>query len=90
MGGEVEPVSVELATGALEDIGESAFELLSPVATGGVHVLDLPDGARPVLSEFSEDVAILRIQAVFAFSDEVAGYLIAIFPFAQEGVNLGH
>ena len=90
LGGEVEPVSVELATGALEDIGESAFELLSPIATGGVHVLDLPDGARPVLSEFSEDVAILRIQAVFAFSDEVAGYLIAIFPLAQEGVNLGH
>ena len=90
LGRQVEAVAVELAAGPLEHVGERALELLAPVSTGGVHVLDLPDGAGAVLTEFGEDVAVGGIEAVLSLVDEVTGHGVARFPFAEVGVHLGH
>ena len=87
--GQVESVSVELTPGTLEDVGERALELLAPIATGGVHVLDLPDGARPVLTILREDVGVV-VEIVLTLRNEVARDLIAGLPFTEVGVGLGH
>ena len=62
--GDVETVATELATRALPNIGERPFQLVAPVATGSIHVLNLPNRTRTVFSCFREDVRVARIQKV--------------------------
>ena len=91
LGGQVEAIACEGATGTLEHVGVGAFapKLGTPVASRVVGVLNFPDAARTVFTRFRENAAVVWIQEVLSRSHHLFATRAAFRPVALVEVCLG-
>ena len=84
---DVETVATELATRALPNIGERPFQLVAPVATGSIHVLNFPNRTRTVFACFGENVRVVGVEEVLLRGNDFHAQVVASLPIASVGMR---